>query len=736
MRKMVLAIKCQLLYFLRNRKNVIALLLCWVYCSAIFILYMPDEDPLAMVQDSFYGQALTMLLFLFYGMHLWQLEQSVPMAEWSKTVAVSPALYLAAKMFVLFIVSFAFSSLIAFSNVLAFSYMKMPPQVMAYACKMIGINYLLPAFDCALLGMIIGNLTTSRAKYAVLMAAWLVTSPFSLELSEYIMSLIGYDVQPLTYAFAILNPGSRMQTGATPMYGIPFDPYRCAVGGIRTFLLLCWLVVMCVPAVRHARMRLWKFLVSAGMLTIVTIAVMLSYSIDSYKAVIYAGIPESRRAGYDSSYYYTEIYNRGSNLAEDALPSFDGKRYLTVEREEISLQIDYLTMSVDCEMTAIASETISQQSFTLYRDLIIDTVLLNGEAQTFEQCGDYVRVTFSKPVRAGEKVRLSFAYTGSPSPIFTANASAVYLNANFPWIPECGMRRPLEYSPYSQTDLLTLYARPQDASPVMYTLNFASPYITYVNLDQVSPGVWEGMSVDGVSIYADALMVCTHTDDFTVYYPASVEPKLEQILSISGHSANALTSVEQALGIGSAEECNTAVLLPVAPTLEQIGVIRNYRMHGDMMLYFESGYFLKGYMRRYSEESMNSYPGSSEVAALQDAVWAVTNTPACLRSFTEEPANQLWITCFIKWYCANNDLPDISNTQWGKFETLQKVIARTYDDGEDAHLAALNQLIEQLERKLSVGKQTLPNWMKQWYAGIREGKTFTVDEILAMTEGE
>lgn len=721
--KLCLGIKCQLLYFWRLKRNSISMLLCWLYCSSIFILYMPDNDPLAMVQDSFYGQAFTMLLFMVYGMQLWQQEQDVSADELLITTSTKAGFFVVTKLVVLLILAFALSTLIGLSNLVAFLHMKMPGQVIQYAFKMIGVNYLMPMYNSALVGMIIGNLVSSRGKYAVLIFTWLVTSPFSIEISSYAMSLLGHENKLLSYVFALLNFGSRMQTGATPMYGISFDPYRCVVACIRTLFLLCWILAMNMLSLNHLYRKLCKCAVSLCMLILGFAAITLSYTPSAYKSSIYAGIPESKRANYDSNYYYTEIYRKGNELAESALPPFDANRYLTVKQMEISLDVDLLTMNVECKLVASVDEDITQQSFTLYRDLIVNSILMDGIPQEFIQSGDYVNVLFSDLIPAGEEIVLAFTYAGSPSPIFTATNSAVYLNAKFPWLPECGLCTPLTFSPYSKTDLMVLYGSYTSSSPIEYILHYSSPYTTYVNLDQVSQSEWRGVSADGISIYSDALMCCSQIQDLTIYYPAAVEPKLERILGICQNSVNVLKHVEQLLGIKTGGTYSTILLLPVAPTIEYVGVIRNYRMHEDMMLYFESGFYLEGYMGR-----------TSDMTAIHDAVSAITNTPECIYSFVLEPVNQMFVPCLIRWYCNNYDLP-LPMNKWGSFEALQSHIA-TANKYDPNQLTLLDQLVNQLDNAILLENQQLPALLRQWYTRISTGNPPTINEITAMIEGE
>lgn len=81
------------------------------------------------------------------------------------------------------------------------------------------------------------------------------------------------------------------------------------------------------------------------------------------------------------------------------------------------------------------------------------------------------------------------------------------------------------------------------------------------------------------------------------------------------------------------------VIPPVTPTLEMDGVIRNYTMHGDLMLCFETPFFIHGYVNRYTKTELQELKGRSapDRMAAEDAIDAIRNQPAFIEAAAYDP---------------------------------------------------------------------------------------------------
>ncbi|HIU15693.1 MAG TPA: hypothetical protein IAC49_04475, partial [Candidatus Ventricola intestinavium] len=75
MNKIGLHVKIQLKNGVRSRAVFLAGAILWLYCSMIYIQTLPEKEPLFMIQNGYYGQAVSMLAFMYAGVVLAQYER-------------------------------------------------------------------------------------------------------------------------------------------------------------------------------------------------------------------------------------------------------------------------------------------------------------------------------------------------------------------------------------------------------------------------------------------------------------------------------------------------------------------------------------------------------------------------------------------------------------------------------------------------------------------------------------
>lgn len=99
-------------------------------------------------------------------------------------------------------------------------------------------------------------------------------------------------------------------------------------------------------------------------------------------------------------------------------------------------------------METITDSHINDQSFTLFSDLVVDRVLVDGEDADFKRNHDGLLVYLSGSREANVPVTFTFCYHGYSLPIFPANETTVQLNRAFPWIPWPGIKQTTSYGNY------------------------------------------------------------------------------------------------------------------------------------------------------------------------------------------------------------------------------------------------------------------------------------------------
>lgn len=506
MRKLFFAVRTQTRCLLRRRVwrvmgmvGILATLGCFWYP------YRHMEAPGLMGQTA-YGQVVLTLLFLMISIELRRESRREHLDElfaaYSPGAALFPCAQLltvglfAAGLTLLLCAGFAAPLLLDGVHVLWLR------QVLLQTVLL----YFLPCFCFGAAGLLLSHLIPGKNVYLAAVALWLPTSSVAVYFTG--------DLARLTFI-----PGWRLFSGFVSMgiadyrygwnfvSGPPIEAPRWVVRGTLC-LLAAALYVLCYRkeslsgrrAVRRARWATGAaVLLGTAVLTVLCVRYQVFFTRFSNDALTYS-------LTYDKCQEYRISGERAA------------AKNITVQKTDISLSCTTQGLTAEVVLTAKADNLIEQQAFTLFSDLTVDEVLVDGVPAEWERVHDSLTVRFPAPIAADGVLCLTFRYHGYGLPVFPVNETTVQLGRTFPWLPWPGVRERsrTEINYYYQNEVFCV-ADWQQGDPVAYTLRYDGPGGLCTNLDSAGDGRYEGVSADGVMLYSG--MVHSRHGGVDVYVP-------------------------------------------------------------------------------------------------------------------------------------------------------------------------------------------------------------------------
>lgn len=506
-RKLFFAMRTQTRCLLRRRVwrvmgmvGILAALWCFWYP------YMRHEEAPWLMGQTVYGQVVLTLLFLMISIELRRESRREHLddlfAAYSPSAVLFPCAQLltvclfAAGLTLLLCAGFAAPLLLDGVHILWLR------QVLLQTV----LFYFLPCFFFGAVGLLISHLIPGKNVYLAAVALWLPTSSVAV----YFMG----DLARLSFI-----PGWRLFSGFVSMgiadyrYGWNFvsgPPIEVPRWVVRSTLCLfaASLYVLCYRkdslshrrAMRRAKLGLdAAALLGTAVLTVLCVRYQVFFTRFSNDALTYS-------LTYDKCQEYRIS---GERAAE---------KNITVQKTDISLSCTTHGLSAEVALTAKADSLIEQQAFTLFSDLTVDEVLVDGVPAEWERVHDSLTVRFPAPKAADEVLCLTFRYHGYGLPVFPVNETTVQLGRTFPWLPWPGVRERsrTEISYYDQNEAFCV-ADWQQGDPVAYTLRYDGPGGLCTNLNNAGGGRYEGVSTDGVMLYSG--MVHSRHGGIDVYVP-------------------------------------------------------------------------------------------------------------------------------------------------------------------------------------------------------------------------
>jgi hypothetical protein len=382
-------------------------------------------------------------------------------------------------------------------------------QTLAY----VALLYFLPCWILGVWGLLIAQWMKGKGVYLPAMLVWLLTSTLCAEFNDYttVMGLGRADL-----FLSMVNMGiNNFHIPGNFAAGAPIELPRWIVRiGILALLAALFLCdhARSLASTRPQKRRRW-----IAMASVIGCGVaLLIFSYQRYSVFFARFADPGAVEDYVWSKHVAYIPGEPVSLAD-----FPTEKRITLVKTDIDLSCTTQGMKAEVTMEAAVDAEASGQAFTLYSDLVVDEVLVDGEKADFQRSHDGLMVRFPSAKRAGDKVTFVFHYHGYSLPNYPANETTVQLNRSFPWIPWPGIKTATIYGSfydYSESEDFFI-GDWQRGDEVEYTLRYKGPGDLYTNLEGQGGNLYKGASSNGVSLYSG--MVRYRYREVDVYVPAS-----------------------------------------------------------------------------------------------------------------------------------------------------------------------------------------------------------------------
>ena len=392
-----------------------------------------------------------------------------------------------------------------------------PFRWLIISAKAIILYAVLPMGTCGVMGMCIGRWIRTRAAYGVAFLLWMVIGSQSDRIFAYILLATGYQLHGIQTFIDLVNFGFPDLTINVLDFvtGYPMEYQRWTI----RLVYLIWALILYFSGVfaenRAARSgrkgRNWTVKLTA--VAIVPLWVVM-YSLFGDFMRHYSA--STRAASYLIDCYSTPMDGVGEGNAYTSYlmgnMTFSPDDNMTVISNDVDLQVGASGMKVCSTIRLRADEALEGQMFTLYQGFNVTEVLCNGRTIPYQREKEALWVPFDGGLKAQEQVELQIAYQGKSAPGFPANETTAQLYHRYAWLPYPGMREEGDYT--------ILMPEEQISDPVRYTLRYRGPNGVFCNLEEISPGLYEGISSNGVILYTN-MMIYQTKQGKTLYIPAA-----------------------------------------------------------------------------------------------------------------------------------------------------------------------------------------------------------------------
>lgn len=283
------------------------------------------------------------------------------------------------------------------------------------------------------------------------------------------------------------------------------------------------------------------------------------------------------------SLYNNPDYCRKTGIMEDTAQSVYDVEYYEDRRINKPGEYRILSMDLDVNLSKILKVSVEQEieleqntdelNMTLYHDLKVDSVYLDGEEAQFIQNDDVITVISDKDLLKGDRKTLSIQYGGISSQYYFAGEKATYLPGYFAWVPYPGKHCAMELV---NGHLRTIPLVSDDE--IEYTLQCVSGKDIYCNLDE-NNGVYLGNSRYGVTLISGNLE-SVNVNGINVFYTAD---KKEEF--IKGYVPGLIDNVERLSELLSLAPADIRNVFLIPTKTEQVGKYAgNSMVLGDTLI--------------------------------------------------------------------------------------------------------------------------------------------------------
>ncbi len=509
MRKLFITTRIFIQAFVRRTVWMVFLAFGLLFTLGCYLFVYRGQVNLAL-QETVYGQVMLTLTFMMMGIELIREQRQENMDDIVATYSKSPKFFPWAQ-----VLAIGFFALLITFLIMAGCYMRMaidgaPSLWIKQSLAYITLLYFLPCWILGIWGLLISKWNKGKSVYLPAMLVWVLTSSL-LTYMTYYTEALGFGSGG--FIFNVLNMGmNNFHIPGNVSTGPPIELPRWIV---RIGIMVLLTALFISENVRgFASTRQKKRIAWIKVASVIVFSIVLMTFFHQRYSVFFTKFANPE----DAKNYIRRKNDEYISREQVNLINFSTKKSITLKKTDIDLYCTTQGINVEVNMEAIMDTDATEQAFTLYSDLVVDEVWVDGKKTEFERDNDGLNVHFSGIKNAGDKVNFVFRYHGYILPSFPANETTVQLNCSFPWMPWPGIKTTNMSSYYYELGPF-LIEDWQQGDNVEYVLNYHGPGNLYTNLNQFGDNLYRGASDNGVSLYSG--MIHCRYRDVDIYMPAN-----------------------------------------------------------------------------------------------------------------------------------------------------------------------------------------------------------------------
>lgn len=425
----------------------------------------------ALVMSSFIVQG-GILVFMFYGIYLQNLEREVKLQHHIRTIGVPYLRSVTVGKFIfifLFVISLCVIAFSLFSFLLikrGFPIDSFVINSFIYIALYWGLTFVI-SFG---IGMILALWFQNKSVYLVSIFLSVVMGPLNSTFGNWVF-LEFLNLGQIDYSHSYHS-----------LYGYSLEMYHVLK---KTIIFSSLFILYGISKTIIDKKNTWR---NVGF-------ILLGFVKLSFLLIWFYETPEQTRFSFDgNSEAYQEFvyYNKMDSSIE--------QQNIEIEKYRIDLDLSR-ELSVDLEMDVKNYEKSPLEiiNLSIYHRLKVSTVKSGDKSLLFSQESDFLKVYLEEPIPSNQTVTLQIKYSGSSSPFYMVNSQAVYLPANFSWLPTTtiGPAFVIESNLLHRSSL-------QPMNSVKYELNVKDRNEVYTNIEKVENGKYSGEN-NGLTIVSGQL---------------------------------------------------------------------------------------------------------------------------------------------------------------------------------------------------------------------------------------
>lgn len=516
----------------------------------LFYQYFYEEQTFnignGLVMSSFLIQG-GILIFMFLGIYLQNIEKEIKLKEYLLTIrpkfwnSVTTGKFIFIFLFIIFITLFSFILFSIFVITRGLPTIEFIVESYLYILLFWGSTF----FISYLVGTILSLLINNKSVYALSILISLLLGPLNTILGDHqILNFLNLGQSDYSYSYHSL-------------YGYPLELHHIFKKWI-VLTILIFLYYLLVT-IKNGKLKFKNILI----FTLLTVKLTLLFSVFDH-------IPKPVSFTFDTK---SKSYQEFSYYHEDA--RILAQQNLIVHSYNIDLSLTPLSVSLDMEVENNSNIALNSIHLSLYHQLKVRSVMVDNTKLEFTQENDYLSIKLKESLHSKQKIKLDIDYNGESSPFYMVNSQAVYLPANFNWLPSVTIK------PSVTIEDNTLHRNSTEPSyPVSYELNITGEDKIFTNLDKISTNKYSGIS-KGLTIVAGQLTK-KKIDDTNVIIPLTWTLALEGFKELYTDLDGMLTELSKLTG-KKINLPNTIVILPTTDVYDFL-IQENYWLFDDHII--------------------------------------------------------------------------------------------------------------------------------------------------------